>query len=184
MGFLNSLANIKANRLETCLGSMGTDFARWGARFTGAITTTSPQAFASAPPVARNFIKFGQHAIAAAPVCPVAPCGANEQAVLGSSPSRVALAKPPASVHSRPVVARTPPPPPPLPLERRLEAINNQIRTSQRRRASHRPKRMTCPRAWRSVVSRRPRIWGGFARPFGNPKAPRMVLRHAHRMSE
>ena len=90
----------------------------------GAVTATSTQAFAAAQPVARNLIKVDQRAIAGAPVRALAPAVVpTKQAVLGSSP--VALAKPPASVHSRPVVARTPPPPPPPPFELRQEAIKN-----------------------------------------------------------
>jgi hypothetical protein len=88
----------------------------------GAVTATSTQAFAAAQPVARNLIKVDQRAIAGAPVRPLAPAVVpTKQAVLGSSP--VALAKPPASVHARSVVARTPPPPPPPPFELRQEAI-------------------------------------------------------------
>jgi hypothetical protein len=90
----------------------------------GAVTATSTQAFAAAQPVERNLIKVDQRAIAGAPVRALAPAVVpTKQAVLGSSP--VVLAKPPASVHSRPVVARTPPPPPPPPFELRQEAIKN-----------------------------------------------------------
>jgi hypothetical protein len=86
----------------------------------GAVTATSTQAFAAAQPVER--IKVDQRAISRAPVRALAPAVVpTKQAVLGSSP--VALAKPPASVHMRPVVARTPPPPPPPPFELRQEAI-------------------------------------------------------------
>jgi len=90
----------------------------------GAVTATSTQAFAAAQPVERNLIKVDQRALAGAPVRALAPAVVpTKQAVLGSSP--VVLAKPPASVHSRPVVARTPPPPPPPPFELRQEAIKN-----------------------------------------------------------
>ena len=90
----------------------------------GAVTATSTQAFAGGQPVAKNRIKVDQGAIAGAPVRALTPAVVpTKQAVLGSSP--VALAKPPASVHSRSVVARTPPPPPPPPFELRQEAIKN-----------------------------------------------------------
>jgi hypothetical protein len=88
----------------------------------GAVSVASTEAFAAAQPVQRNLIKVDQRAIAGASVRALAPAVVpTKQAVLGSSP--VALAKPPASLHTRPVVARTPPPPPPPPFELRQEAI-------------------------------------------------------------
>ena len=88
----------------------------------GAITATSSQAFTTALPVSRNVIKVDPREVAAAPVRAVAPAVVpTKQAVLGAN--RAALARPPAQIQTRPVVARTAPPPPPPPFERRQAAI-------------------------------------------------------------
>jgi hypothetical protein len=88
----------------------------------GAIVATTTTAFASAAPLARNRVTVDAHALAAASVHAVAPpVVPTRQALLGAG--RPATAKPPASVVSRPVVARTPPPPPPPSLEQHLQAL-------------------------------------------------------------
>lgn len=88
----------------------------------GAVAATTTQAFTTAQPVSKNFVKVDPREIASAPVRPVAPAVVpTKQALLG--PGRVAAVKPPAAVQTRAVVARTPPPPPPLPFEKRQEAI-------------------------------------------------------------
>jgi hypothetical protein len=88
----------------------------------GAIAATTPQAFSSAQPVSRNLVQVDQRALASAPVRVFAPATVpTKQAVLGSG--RVVSAKPPASVATRTVVARTSPPPPQPTFEKREQAI-------------------------------------------------------------
>lgn len=88
----------------------------------GAVTATTPQAFTSAQPVAKNIVQVNQREVAAAPVAAAAPSVAPpKQAVLGSgAPARVT---PPASLASRAVVAKTAPPPVPVPFAKQQQAI-------------------------------------------------------------
>jgi hypothetical protein len=88
----------------------------------GAIAATTPQAFSSAQPVAKNLVAVDQRALASAPVRVFAPATVpTKQAVLGAG--RVVSAKPPAIVAARTVVARTSPPPPQPTFEKREQAI-------------------------------------------------------------
>jgi hypothetical protein len=88
----------------------------------GAVTATTPRAFTSAQPVAKNVVEVNQREVAAAPVAamtpPVAP---NKQAVLGTG--AVAAVHPPAALQARAVVAKTPPPPPPVTFAKQQQAI-------------------------------------------------------------
>jgi hypothetical protein len=89
----------------------------------GAVTATTPQAFTSAQPVARNVVRVDQREVASAPVRPFTPAAVPvKQAVLGTG---AASAKPPATFVKRAVVAKVAPPPPPPPFEKRQEAIKN-----------------------------------------------------------
>ncbi len=89
----------------------------------GAVTATTPQAFTSAQPVAKNAVKVDPREVASAPVRAFTPPAVPaKQAVLGTRP---AAAKPPAAVQTRAVVAKVAPPPPPPPFEKRQEAIKN-----------------------------------------------------------
>jgi hypothetical protein len=91
-------------------------------RVAGAVTATTPQAFTSAQPVARNVVRVDVREVASAPVNaftpPVAPA---KQAVLGGA--AVAVVKPPVAVQTRAVVAKVPPPPPPVAFARQQQAI-------------------------------------------------------------
>ncbi|HEY6969403.1 MAG TPA: DUF6600 domain-containing protein [Candidatus Angelobacter sp.] len=88
----------------------------------GAVTATTPQAFTSAQPVARNVVRVNQQEIVGAPVNAVAPAAApGKQAVLGTG--NVAAVKPPNFVQNRAVVAKVTPPPPPVPFARQQQAI-------------------------------------------------------------
>jgi hypothetical protein len=90
----------------------------------GAVTATTSQAFASAQPVARNRVAVDQGALASAHVQATTPAAIPmKQAVLGSGPA--ASAKPPATVQTRAIVARTTVPPPPPTFERRQDAIRS-----------------------------------------------------------
>ena len=111
----------------------------------GAVAATTSQAFTTAQPVRKNFVKVDPRAITGAPVRAVAPDAVpTKQAVLGST--RATRVTPPAAVQARPVVARISPPPPAPPFERRQEAIRNnagkplsvtQVRELQSSVASH-----------------------------------------------
>jgi hypothetical protein len=91
-------------------------------RVAGAVTATTPQAFTSAQPVARNVVHVDSREVATASVStftpPVAPA---KQAVLGASVQ--ATVRPPAAVQTRAVVAKVPPPPPPVSFAKQQQAI-------------------------------------------------------------
>jgi FecR protein len=89
----------------------------------GAVAATTPQAFTSAQPVARNAVKVDQREVASAPVRAFTPPAVPaKQAVLGTG---AAAAKPPAAIQTRAVVAKVAPPPPPPTFEKQQEAIKN-----------------------------------------------------------
>jgi len=89
----------------------------------GAVAATTPQAFTSAQPVARNAVKVDQHEVASAPVRAFTPPAVPaKQAVLGTG---AAASKPPAAVQTRAVVAKVAPPPPPPTFEKQQEAIKS-----------------------------------------------------------
>ena len=89
----------------------------------GAVAATTPQAFTSAQPVARNAVRIDRREVASAPVRAFTPAVVPaKQAVLGTgAPS----ARPPSALQTRPVVAKIAPPPPPPTFERRQEAIKS-----------------------------------------------------------
>ena len=81
-------------------------------RVSGAVTVTSPTAFTSAQPVARNMVAVNQSEVASASVAVRAPAVVPpKQAVLGAGAA--ASVHPPAAALNRQVVAKTTPPPPP-----------------------------------------------------------------------
>jgi FecR protein len=91
-------------------------------RVPGAVTATSTTAFTSAQPVGRNLVKVDQRDVVSAPVSVGAPAvPPARQSVLGSG--QVAKVRPPATLATRAVVAKTPPPPPPPTFERQQVAI-------------------------------------------------------------
>jgi Family of unknown function (DUF6600) len=102
----------------------------------GAVTATTPKAFTSAQPVARNTVAFDQREVASAPVAATTPAVApNKQAVLGTGAA--AAVHPPAALQARAVVAKTPPPPPPVAFAKQQSAIQENggrpLATSQTR---------------------------------------------------
>ena len=89
----------------------------------GAVAATTPQAFTSAQPVARNAVKVDQREVASAPVRAFTPPAVPaKQAVLGTG---AAALKPPAAVQTRAVVAKVAPPAPPPTFEKQQEAIKS-----------------------------------------------------------
>ncbi len=79
-------------------------------RVPGAVVATSPQAFSSGQPVARNLVHVDDRDVAAAQVVAVTPAAVPQRAAVlgGHGASNV---RPPAQVQSRTVVVKTPPPP-------------------------------------------------------------------------
>jgi DNA segregation ATPase FtsK/SpoIIIE-like protein len=91
-------------------------------RVAGAVVATTPQAFSSGQPVARNVVAVNAREVASTPVTVLTPPTVPQrEAVLGGRPA--ANVKPPAAVQSRVVVAKTTPPPPPPSFTQRQAAI-------------------------------------------------------------
>jgi hypothetical protein len=89
----------------------------------GAVVATTPQAFTSAQPVAKNAVKVDQREVASAPVRAFTPAAVPaKQAVLGTGKP---ASMPPPAVARRAVVAKATPPPPPPSFENRQAAIKN-----------------------------------------------------------
>jgi len=88
----------------------------------GAVSATTPQAFTSAQSVSKNSVAVNAREVASAPVAATTPSVAPaRQAVLGSGAT--ATARPPASLATRAVVAKTPPPPAPVAFAKQQQAI-------------------------------------------------------------
>jgi hypothetical protein len=88
----------------------------------GAVTATSPHAFTSAQPVARNMVAVNQQEIRSAPVAVRAPAVVPpKQAFLGAGAAT--NVHPPAAFQNRAVVAKSTPPPPPPSFAARQAAI-------------------------------------------------------------
>ncbi|HVO40965.1 MAG TPA: DUF6600 domain-containing protein [Spirochaetia bacterium] len=89
----------------------------------GAVVAVPNQAFVRAQPVHASAVVVSNDEVLRAPVrggyAPVAPV---RESVLGQS-MRGPVARPPATVLSRPVVARVAPPPPPVPFDARQKAL-------------------------------------------------------------
>lgn len=88
----------------------------------GAVTATTPRAFTSAQPVARNAVAVNAQEVAHAPVAASAPAAVPQrQSVLGGAAQ--ARVQPPAAVANRTVVAKATPPPPPPSFAKQQAAI-------------------------------------------------------------
>jgi hypothetical protein len=91
-------------------------------RVAGAVVATTPQAFSSGQPVAQNVVAVNPREVASAPVAALTPPTVPQrEAVLGGRPA--ANVRPPATVQSRVVVAKTAPPPRPPAFAQRQAAI-------------------------------------------------------------
>jgi hypothetical protein len=125
-------------------------------RVAGAVTVTSPHAFTSAQPVARNIVAVDQREVVSASVAVRAPQTVPpKEAVLGSG--RPVNVHPPAQVMNRQVVAKTAPPPPPPSFAAHQAAIEKnqgqpisvaqtrQLQTTQARAAAAPPVKMAPP---------------------------------------
>jgi len=91
-------------------------------RVQGAVVATTPQAFSSGQPVAKNVVAVNARDVVSAPVIATTPPTVPQlEAVLGGRPA--ATLKPPAVIQSRVVVAKTPPPARPPSFTQRQAAI-------------------------------------------------------------
>jgi hypothetical protein len=90
----------------------------------GAVAATSPQAFSSGQPVARNGVHIDAREVASAPVNAMTPSAVPQRAaVLGGRTA--ANARPPMAVQTRPITAKTAPPPPAPSFVQRQSAIQS-----------------------------------------------------------
>src|SRR3984893_10034958 len=89
----------------------------------GAVTAVPQNVFTSGQRVGGHTVHLPAEVLARAPVTAAPPAiFPIHQSVLGPNAGR-AVARPPAALVSRPVVARTPPPRPPVPFDRQVAAI-------------------------------------------------------------
>jgi len=112
-------------------------------RANNAVTATSQASFTSAQPVARNQVRVDARQIASAPVSPTTAVAPQPRSFTGAAaPAKV---RPPATLESRNVVAKTAPPPPAAPVVQQVKAVQanggrpvamTQIRANQPQPAS------------------------------------------------
>jgi hypothetical protein len=93
-------------------------------RVPGAVAATTPQAFSSGQPIAKNAVRVDAREVASAPVNAITPAAVPQREAVqgGRAPSSV---KPPAAVQARAVVAKTAPPPPPPSFAQHQAAIQS-----------------------------------------------------------
>ena len=90
----------------------------------GAVTAVPQNAFRSSAPVAREALPVNERQIAAAPVVSRAVVAPTRDSVLGTAaPAANRVARPPAAVVNRPVVAKATPPPPPVPFAKQQQEL-------------------------------------------------------------
>lgn len=90
----------------------------------GAVTAVPQNAFRTAQPVAKAAVAVNPQQVAAAPVVARAAVTPTPNSVLGKSASTANnVARPPAALVNRPVVAKTTPPPPPVPFAKQQQAL-------------------------------------------------------------
>jgi hypothetical protein len=90
-------------------------------RANNSVTATSQASFTSAQPVARNQVRVDTRQIAAAPVSPTTAIAPQQHSFTGAAAS--AKVRPPATLASRSVVAKTAPPPPVAPVAQQVKAV-------------------------------------------------------------
>ena len=93
-------------------------------RVPGAVAATTPQAFSSGQPIAKNAVPVDPREVASAPVNAITPAAVPQREAVqgGRAPSSV---KPPAAVQARAVVAKTAPPSPPPSFAQHQAAIQS-----------------------------------------------------------
>ncbi len=92
-------------------------------RAPNAVVAMPAQAMASAQPVNRMGRPVPAAALASVQVIRTAPVAPQRAAVIGRSTPQASVARPPAAVVSRPIVAKTTPPPPPPAFAARQQAL-------------------------------------------------------------
>lgn len=145
----------------------------------GAVTAVPQQAFATAQPVGRTAVAVDQSQLRRGPVSARAAVPPAPQAVLGvhaNTANRVAA--PPATVVSRPVIARNTPPPPPPSFATRQQVLQRnpgmpvprqQMQQMQQMHASNQPS--SAPRVITAPPARPAPLPPAGNRPGGNPPA-------------
>jgi hypothetical protein len=81
----------------------------------GAVTAVPRNVFASAQPVSRHAVRVNEKEITSAPVSAGAAITPEQRSVFGAGAEGANVARPPARLQNRAVVAKTPPPPRPVP---------------------------------------------------------------------
>ncbi len=133
----------------------------------GAVTAVSHETFAHARPVNANIVKVDEAKIANAPVARTVPVQPARASVMGAG--RPAMAKPPAAVVNRQVVATHTPVPPRQSFEQRQAAVN--VRTEKptqaqpMTRSENQPARTQEPAANNRTEPTRPEATQNEARP-------------------
>ena len=90
----------------------------------GAVTAVPQSAFRSSMPVARAAVPVSEKQVASAPVVSRAVVAPTRDSVLGTSASNAnRVARPPAAIVNRPVVAKATPPPPPVPFAKQQQEL-------------------------------------------------------------
>src|SRR6266478_3936537 len=90
-------------------------------RANNAVTATSQASFTTAQPVGRNQVRVDARQVASAPVSPTTAVAPQARSFAGAAaPAKV---RPPATLASRNVVAKTAPPPPPAPVAQQVKAV-------------------------------------------------------------
>jgi hypothetical protein len=90
-------------------------------RANNAVTATSQASFTTAQPVGRNQVHVDAREVASAPVTPRAAVAPQARSFTGAAAP--AKARPPATLASRNVVAKTAPPAPPAPVAQQVKAV-------------------------------------------------------------
>ncbi len=90
-------------------------------RANNAVTATSQASFTTAQPVGRNQVHVDARQVAAASVSPTTAIAPQSHSFVGAAaPAKV---RPPATLATRNVVAKTAPPPPPAPVAQQVKAV-------------------------------------------------------------
>src|SRR6266478_4966158 len=90
-------------------------------RANNAVTATSQASFTTAQPVGRNQVRVDAREVASAPVAARTTVAPQARSFTGTATP--AKARPPATLASRNVVAKTAPPPPPAPVAQQVKAV-------------------------------------------------------------
>ena len=93
----------------------------------GAVTVVPQNVVRNSAPVAKAVVPMDAKRIAAAPVATKANVAPTQASVLGATNGTAnRMARPPAAVATRPVIAKTTPPPPPVPFAKQQQALASQ----------------------------------------------------------